>query len=815
MNSFLKDVTHSLRMFSRSPKFTFAAIAALALGIGANAAIFSVVNSVLLQPIHAPDPDRVVAFSVDPASGRAFASDIKFNLWREQTSVFEQQSAYRTSTLDLTGLDQPQKVNAIHVTGDYFRLFGLPLAQGRSFSAEEERPNGPPVVLVSTDFWRNSLGGSPAILGKTLLLGGEPHQVIGVLASSVRTDMIKQPDVWLPFPIDPNSTAQVHYFLAAGRLKPGITLAMANAQLQITTREFWRRYPDTVSTRRGDILFVQPLQDVLVKNIRSSLLTLWAAVGLVLLIACANVASLLLVRATARQREIAIRIALGASPARIVRQLLTESVLLATAGALLGLAFGVAGIRALLSLNAVILPRLGVDGANVPVDAHVVLLTMITALVTGLLFGLVPALQASRVDVNSHLKESAGRTGTGFHQTKMRSLLVISELSLSLLLLIGAALLIRTLVSLRSVNPGFDSQNIVAAEVSLDPKLAKTASKDEIIQDVLRRLSNTPGVDRAALTNLLPLNGDFNSLPLIVVGRPLTGAAHGFGRWMIVSPDYFDVLKIPLISGRAFVISDRRGAPGVAVINQSMARQFWPSKSPIGEQLLIAKGLGPNLEDTPRQIIGVVGDVHDDTLQQNATPAFYIPAEQRPGPPALSTSMWAVVRTRTPSPTLNTAIQNELRQASGGLAIAPLVSMEETVVKSTARQSFNMILMLTFGLLSLLLAAIGIYGLMAYSVQQRTQEIGIRLALGAERSTVRNMIVRHGIHLIAVGIAIGLVVAFIFSRVMETFLFGVHAHDPLVFLLAPIVLASVALIAVFLPARRASRVDPMQALRYE
>jgi predicted permease len=480
-------------MFLRSPKFTFAAIGALALGIGTNVAIFSVVNAVLLQPLHVPDPDRVVAFSVDATSDRAYASDIKFNLWREQTSVFEQQSAYHTGTLDLTGLDQPQKLNAIYVTAEYFHLFGLPLAQGRIFSTEEELPNGPHAVLLSNDFWRKSLGGNPSLLGKTLLLGGEIHEVIGVMASSVRTDMIKQPDVWLPFPIDPNSTAQVHYFQAAGRLKPGITVAMANAQLKITTQEFWRKYPDSISTRRGDVLAVQRLQDVLVKNIRSSLLTLWAAVGLVLLIACANVANLLLVRATARQREIAIRVALGASPARIVRQLLTESVLLATAGALLGLALGIAGIRALLSLNAVILPRIGVNGANLPVDAHVVLFVMITALVTGILFGLVPALQASRLDVNSHLKESAGRTGSGLRQNKTRSLLVIGELSLSLLLLIGAALLIRTLVSLRSVNPGFDSQNIVAAEVSLDPKLAKTATKDQIIQDVLRRLSNTAG----------------------------------------------------------------------------------------------------------------------------------------------------------------------------------------------------------------------------------------------------------------------------------------------------------------------------------
>ena len=529
--------------------------------------------------------------------------------------------------------------------------------------------------------------------------------------------------------------------------------------------------------------------------------------GLVLLIACANVANVLLVRATVRQKEIAIRVAVGASPGRIVRQLLTESVLLATAGALVGLIFGVVGTRSILALNAVVLPRIGVNGADVGMDGRVVVFTLFLALATGVLFGLIPAVQASRLDVDSHLKESAGRTGSGFRQNKIRSLLVISELSLALFLLIGAALLIRTLVSLRAVDPGFRSENILATEVTLDPKLAKVATRDQIVQEIVRRLNSTPGVERAALTNLLPLNGDFNSLPLIVVGRPLNGAAHGFGRWMIVSTDYFDVLKIPLIRGRQFMKFDRRGAPGVTVINQSMARQFWPSSDPIGQEILIAKGLGPNFEEPPRQIIGIVSDVHDDSLDQNAAPAVFIPAEQWPGPLTVSNSMWAVVQTRAPSRSVSSAIQNELRQASGGLAVAFPASMQETVRKSVARQDFNAALMGFFALAALLLAAAGVYGLMAYSVQQRRQEIGIRLALGASRGRVRRMIVYQGMRLILIGVVGGIASAFVLSHLIESVLFGVKARDPLAFFLAPVLLSAVALFAVWLPALRASWVE--------
>lgn len=411
------------------------------------------------------------------------------------------------------------------------------------------------------------------------------------MAGGVQTETPEPPDVWLPFPIDPNSNYQAHYFQALGRLKPGVTLDVANAQLQITTREFRRKFPNTLSTNRGGIFSVELMQDVLVKDVRSSLLILAGAVSLVLLIACANAASLMLVRATSRTREIAIRIAVGASRARIVRQLLTESVLLSVAGVVFGLTLGIAGIHALLALNTAHIPRIGVKGSNVTMDWRVLGFTVVVALLTGFLFGLIPALQASRTNLNSSLKESSGRTGAGFRQSKIRSLLVTGEMSLAILLLIGAALLIRTLIALHSVNPGFDSRNVVTTRTSLDPRLVKRPGVDQIVRDVFRRLSSLPGVESAGYTKLLPLESGFNSLPIVIVGRPLNGPSHGSSRWMVVSSSYFDVLRIPLLRGRSFTDADRLGSPGVAIINQSMARQFWPNGDPLNAQLSLERDL--------------------------------------------------------------------------------------------------------------------------------------------------------------------------------------------------------------------------------
>lgn len=814
MELFFKDLKHSLHMFLRTPSFTITAVATLALGIGTNTAIFSVVNTVLLKPVRAPEPDRVVMFiSTNKGGSGSSASEIKFNLWREQTSVFQEVSAYYPGSLTLTGVDQLQQANAMFVTVDYFRLFGLRISQGRSFTADEERSGGH-VVVLSDAFWKRAFGGDPHIVGKVVSLSSDSYEVIGIMAGSGQTETLEPPDVWMPFPIEPNSNNQGHYFQVAGRLKPGVALEMANAQLQLTTQEFRRKFPDALSTSRGDIFSVQPMQDVLVKDVRSFLLILVCAVSFVLLIACANVANLLLARAMGRRREIAIRVAVGASRWRIIRQLLTESVVLSMAGATFGLGVGVAGIHGVLTLNPFTLPRIGLKGSNITMDWRVLAFTVLVALITGVLFGLIPALQSSRIDLNSNLKESSGRTSSGFHQNKVRSLLVISQLSLALLLLIGAALLIRTLIALRSVNPGFDPHHLVTTRTPLDPRSAQTSGVDQIVQEVFRRLSTVPGVESVGFTRMLPLAGDFNSLPIIVVGRPLNGPSHGSSRHMVVSSSYFDVLKIPLIRGRLFTDADRLGTPGVVIINQTIARTLWPGGDPLKAQLLIGKGLGPNFEEPARQIIGVVGDVHDNGLGQHPQPSVFVPGAQLPNARTAGRAVAWIVRTRTQSKSLNSAIVSELRQATGEL-VPPLRSMEEIIVQSTAREDFTMLLLSAFGGSSLLLAAIGVYGLMGYTVQQRTQEIGIRLALGAKPGDVRGMVVFQGMRLTLVGVAIGLAAAFGLTRFIANLLFGIKALDPVVFILAPVLLSSVAWVAVWLPALRASRVDPIRALRYE
>ncbi|HTX36402.1 MAG TPA: ABC transporter permease [Bryobacteraceae bacterium] len=813
MEGILKDVTQSLRLLRRSPGFAIPAVAALALGIGANVAIFSVVNAVLLKPVAAPHPENVVVFLATNRGGTgAIASDIKFNLWRQQTSVFEEVSGYHTGMLNVTGIDEPQPAAGAFVTVDYFRLFGLSTEQGRTFTAEEERPHGAKVVIVSHSFWRKMLGGDPRIVGKVISLDNESYQVIGILPAGIRLAEGDPPDLWFPFPIDPNSNNQVHYFRALGRIKAGVSLDQANAQMRLTTQEFRRRYPNALSTSREDVFSVQPLRDFLAQDVRSSLLLLAGAVGLVWLIACANVANLLLIRAAGRRREIATRIAVGAPRWRIVRQLLTESVLLSAAGAAGGLALGAGGIRALLAANPVDLPRLGVKGANVAMDWRVLAFTVLTALATGILFGLIPALEASRADLSGVLKEGGGRTGGSSRQNRARSLLAVGEMSLAIVLSIGAALFIRTLVALRSVNPGFDPHQAVAARVTLDPQLARLPGVDDIAADVFRRLQRLPAVESAALTQLLPLEGGFNSLTIVILGRPLTGLAHGNARWMTVSPEYFDVLKIPLLRGRAFTEGDRRGAPAVAVINQAMARQFWPTGDPLNDRLVIGRGLGQNFDEPPRQVVGIVGDVHEDALGMQPLPAVFVPLAQRPNTRAYT--MWAVLRTHGQSPALDEEIRGELRRATG-VPVPPLRSMREVLVQSTAEQKFQMLLMSIFGGLAVFLAAVGIYGLMAYSVEQRTLEIGIRMALGAQSGDVRNMVVLQGIRLALIGVALGLAAAFGLTRFVRSFLFGVNRLDPLAFLAVPVILSGVAIVAVWLPARRASRVDPIHALRRE
>jgi putative ABC transport system permease protein len=821
METFFRDLRHSLRMFRQAPGFTIAAIAALTLGIGANTAIFSVVNSVLLKPLPFPDPDRIVMFlNTSPNGANAGGAVPRFMVWREQTSVVQDAAAYRFGVMNLTGGDTPEQVQSGNVTADFFRLFGAQTAVGRTFTVDEDRPNGGKVVVLSHGFWQRRFGGDRQITGKTISLGGDPHVVVGVLAASFTSAQFDPlPDVWTPFQFDPASTDQANYFTAAARLKPGVTLAMANTQMQAGAEQFRRKFPNAIGPKSS--FGVQPLQERMVRNVRSSLLVLVGAVSFVLLIACANVANLLLVRATARKREIAIRAAMGAARGRIVRQLLTENVVLSLVGGGLGLGLGMAGIRALLAVNHGNIPRIGQDGSGVAADWRVVAFTVVVSLATGVVFGLFPALEASRADLNLTLKESSSRSGSGFRQNKTRSILVVAEVALALVLLVGASLLLRSFMALRAVNPGFVSRNVLTLRMSMtESRFTTSAGVDELTRAGIERLRALPGVEAAGATCCVPLEGGFG-LPFNIVGRPLEGDGPytGQGGWSPMAPGYFDVFRIPILRGRDFTERDVAGAGGVVIINQTMAGKYWPKGDPLREQLVIGQGVGPAFAEGPRQIIGIVGDVRDGALNQDPQPAMYVPFAQVPnGVTALNARLGAlgwVVRTRGEPHALSTAIQKELREASGGLPVARVKSMDEIVVQSTARSDFNMMLLTVFGCAALLLAAIGVYGLMAYSVEQRTQEIGIRLALGAELSQVRNMVIVQGMTLAAAGVVIGTAFALGLSRVIESLLFGVTARDPMVFVAVPVLLTVVALVAVWLPALRATRIDPIDALRYE
>jgi putative ABC transport system permease protein len=820
METLVQDLKHSLRIFAQSPGFTLAAVAALTLGIGTNTAIFSVVNSVLLKPAPFPDADRIIMFlNTSPQGSGRGASPTKFQHYREQTSIVEDVSAFRTGVVNLTGVGFPEQLQSGQVSADFFRLFGATPFRGRTFSREEDLPHGPKVVVLSYAFWNRRFAADPQIIGKTISLGGDPHVIIGIINPNFDfRDFGPAPDVWVPFQLDPNPTDQGHYFSAAGRLKPGVTIDQARARLKIAAEDFSRKYPKVLG--KGQSFGADPIRDSLVRDVRSSLLVLVGAVSFVLLIACANVANLLLARAVGRRREIAIRAAIGAGRGRIIRQLLTESVLLSLAGAIAGGILGVVGIHLLLNVNTANLPRVGVDGNLVAVDWRVLGFTVVVAMVTGILFGLIPALQSSRPDLASTLKESGGRGGTGFRHNKARTILVISEVALAVVLLVGSALLIRTSLALSVVKPGFDPENVLTMRMSINgPQFTKSAAVDQMLRDGLDRIRRIPGVVTASATCCVPLEGGYG-LPFIIMGRPLEDRPfHGGGGWQTVSPGFFEVFKIPVLRGRTYNERDTANAPPVVVINEAMARRFWPKSDPLQDKIWIGKGLMPQLAtEQPRQIIGVVGDVRANGLENDPDPAMYIVQAQVPDAinelNARLTPMRWVMRTRGNPMLVSTAVQEQIRQVTG-LPVTDIRTMDEIVSRSTSRQRFNMLLMTIFGSAALFLAGIGIYGLMAYSVQQRTQEIGIRLALGANTGNVKQMVVVQGMRLALIGIAIGIAAALGLTRLLSTFLFGVKDKDPAVFVTVAVVLTTVSLLAVWLPARRATLIDPVIALRSE
>jgi putative ABC transport system permease protein len=825
METMLHDLRHALRSLRQSLGFTITAVAALALGIGASTAIFSVVNAVLLRPLPFPEPERLVMFTTTKGDGQGpGASPATFNFWREQAQAFQNISAFKFGAFSVTDGSETEQVPSARVGADFFRLFGVPIMQGRGFSKQEDVPGGGRVAVLSHKFWKRRLAGDPGVIGKTISFNGEPYVVIGVLGDRTNGwtfpdgwQSEREADVWVPFQVDPNSREDNVYLTVAGRLKPGVTLSMAKAQLKVLAEQFHRRFPSDLTMGPKDGFNVEPIGNMLTGDIREQLEIFISAVGMVLLIACANVASLLLIRATGRKRELAIRAALGASRCRIVRQLLTESVTLSIVGGALGLIVGMIGIRALLALSPGNIPHIGENGSAVTADWRVVSFMLLVSCATGILFGVFPAFQASRTDLSTALKANGGRSGTSYRQSKTRSLLVVTEVKLALVLLVGAGLLIRTLVALRSVNPAFDAHNVLTLQMTLNgPQFSKPSGVTALVRDSLERIRALPGVTAAAHTCCLPIEGQDPYGAVVIVGRPATNT-HDWVRTATISPDYFDVFRIPLLRGRMFTDRDGAGAAQVVMINEAMARRFW-GKDGADDPL---KG-SVTFEDLPGlppwQIVGIVRDAHEEGLNADPRPTVYFPVAQDPeaGNTYILRSpvAWAV-RTRAEPHALRAAIQRELMQASGGLPVGAVRSMDEILAHSTAGESFNMLLLSIFALAALLLAAIGIYGMMAYSVQQRTQEIGIRLALGAESNDVRNMVVWQGMRLALVGVGIGMAGAFCLRGVMESLVWRIGTADPMVFVAVPVLLSAVALFAVWFPARRASRTDPVEALRQE
>ncbi len=818
MEHFFQDLKYCLRTLRQQRAFTIATVATLALGIGATTAVFSVVNAVLLRPFPFPDADRIVLFmNTSPDGSFPAASPAKLAHWRRQTNAVRDASAYRAVLVNYTGGDTPEQVTTEQVSPPFFHLLGATPLLGRTFTADEDLPTAAKVAVLSYGWWTRHFASDRAIVGKTISLSGEPYVVIGVIANGFdESDLGDQPDLWTMFPVDPNTQDQANYFRVLGRLAPGVTLAQAQAQLAQSTDAYRARFPGSIGPKGG--FSVEPMQKVFVRNSQSLLIVLLAAVAGVLLIACANVANLLLVRSTVRKRELAIRAAIGADRGRIIRQLLTESVLLSIAGGAVGLTLGLVGIRSLMSINTANLPRLGDGGAAIQLDWRLATFTIVVSIVTGLLFGVAPALQAARQDLSGTLRDGTGASG-GRVNHHVRSTLVVVEIALALTLVIGSGLLIRTSLALRSVAPGFDANSVLTMTTSFTgPRFQTSMSVEQAIRDGADRLRTVPGVELASASCCVPLQGGYG-LPFRIVGKALPEGQqfHGGGDWITVSPGYFEVFKIPVLRGRTFTDRDDANAPPVVIINEAMAKETWKNGDPLSDRLAIGRGGMKEFAAEPdRQIIGVVADSRDNGLNQDPGPKMFVPQAQIPdNVNALNAKIgpmsW-VIRTRVPPLSIGSAVASRLREATG-LPVADIRSMDQIVSRSTSREQFNTLLMTVFALSALTLAAIGIYGVMAYAVQQRTREIGVRLALGAQPSGVRVMVVLQGMRLALAGVIIGVATAYALSRYMRSLLFGVEVRDPLVFAGVPLLLAVVALAAVWIPAARASKVDPLGALR--
>jgi putative ABC transport system permease protein len=802
MEPLWQDLRFALRMLRKNPGFSAVAVITLALGIGANTAIFSVVSAVLLRPLPFPQPERLIKIWESFSQG-GFGSVSPANLkdWRDQNSAFSGITAYQGAGFSLQGNDYSERIGAIAVSANFFDVLEMQPQLGRTFRSGEDEPGRNRLVILSTTLWRRRFGGESSIVGKKILLGGEHYEVIGVMPEQFRFPSLGT-EIWVPLDLSPSqqSDRDNHFLLTLGRLKPGATIDQAREQLTTIAKRLELQYPDSQAGRSVRLI---ALEEETVQFVRPALLMLFCAVGLVLLIACVNVANLLLARAAGRRREIAIRGALGAGRARLVRQFLTESVLLSVTGGLLGLALANFGIARLVTLAAGVLPRV----SEIKLDGRVVGFTLLLSLLTGIIFGLAPALQSSKSDVQTALKDT-GSSGGGPQANRLRGLLVVAEVSAAMVLLICAGLLLKSFWRLQRMDAGLRPENVLTMSLALPQ--AKYPTKevvDQFHQQLLTRIAALPGVQVAGMINFLPLqrwgvNGDFS-----VEGEapPLPGR-FPHAELRTVTPDYFRALGIPLVAGRPLDEHDRSNSAPVVLINQALAKRYLPTKDPIGKRLARSK-------NDLFTIVGVVADVKQSGLTQPARPEIYFPYQQVPDD--LKRSMSVVIRAQGDPNALVSTVRGELYRIDPGQPAYNIKTMTTVIDESVSDRRLNMALLSIFAAVALLLASIGIYSVMSYTVTQSTREIGIRIALGARSSELLKLVVGQGLMLTIVGVGIGLAGAFALTRLLANFLFGVTATDPLIFTGVPVFLVVVAVVACYLPARRAMKLDPIVALRNE
>jgi len=811
-----RDLRHALRMLRRTRGFAITAVAVLAICIGANTAVFSTVNAVLLRPLPYPDADRIVHAAITTHSGYRFDTSIpKFAAWKRETRVvFAYLAAWQAADpgVNLVGGDAPEHLRALHVSNEYFGVFGARPLHGRVFTWSEDRPRGAHVIVLAHGFWTRRFGASPSVIGQGLPLGGDSYEIIGVLGPDFHPD--PPVDVYLPLQPDPFSLDFANVIRVAGRLRPHITVDRAAAQLSNTAPAFREKFP--LSMGPWEDFTVLPLRDAMVGDVRPALQMLTGAVGFVLLIGCANVATLLLARGHRRRREIATRTALGARRSRVIRQLLAESALLAAAGGGLGLLLGSLGLRAIVRAGADAIPNLA-RGTGVSLDPRAAWFTALVAAGTGVLFGVLPAITTSRVDLGSAFRESGAPADAGWRRHGAQAALVVLEMALAIVLLIGCGLMVRTLAALRDVDRGFDPHRVLALETSLSgTALEQSAAVAAAVRNARARLEGAAGIVSVAASRGLPLAQGF-ALPFTIDRRPVNAPFEGTVEWRSISPGYFDVFRIPVLRGRAFDDHDDAAGQPVVMVNAALARKYWQTNDPVGETLTIGTGAGPAFRDAPRRIIGVAADPRDSEENRDPEPMVYVPLAQVSDAMTARNNRlfpltWALRSSIEPR-LMVTAVARELRGATGGLPIARTRTMDEILSGPARRAAFNVALLSVFAAVALLLAVIGFYGLMSYSVQQRTQEIGIRMALGAVPADVRRMVLLQGVRLAAGGVVLGIGSALLLTRVMVSLVFGIEPYDPIVFAAVTALLTTIALIAALVPAHRATRVNPLDAVR--